>query len=124
MAWGDRVSLVGNSFGGFLATHFAIQLPERVTKLVLIGPGVDVPRHAGLLRQDVRAEGRVPDAAVAAGRDRVMRACEEWMYAGLPRDPPWSELFDARLLHGGTVNQVFPRVFTRTSSPGSRRRCC
>jgi pimeloyl-ACP methyl ester carboxylesterase len=35
------------------------------------------------------------------------------MYAGLPRDPAWSELFDVGLVHGGTVNQVFPRVFTR-----------
>ena len=30
---------LGNSLGGFLATHFAMELPDRVDKLVLIGPG-------------------------------------------------------------------------------------
>ena len=34
---GDH-ALVGNSFGGFLATTFAMAFPDRVTRLVLIGP--------------------------------------------------------------------------------------
>jgi 2-hydroxymuconate-semialdehyde hydrolase len=33
----DKVSLVGNSFGGGLALAFAARWPERVDKLVLMG---------------------------------------------------------------------------------------
>lgn len=36
----DRVHLVGYSFGGTIAPHFAIQHPERVKSMVLISPGL------------------------------------------------------------------------------------
>ena len=32
------LNLVGNSYGGFTAAYFAMKLPDRVQKLVLIGP--------------------------------------------------------------------------------------
>lgn len=35
----DRVCLVGQSYGGWLALNFAIAAPERVQKLVLLSPG-------------------------------------------------------------------------------------
>ena len=35
----DRVSLVGMSFGGWLALNYAVAAPERVQKLVLLSPG-------------------------------------------------------------------------------------
>jgi pimeloyl-ACP methyl ester carboxylesterase len=40
----DRVSLIGNSMGGFFSLVFALEHPERVEKLVLIGApaGIDV----------------------------------------------------------------------------------
>lgn len=106
-------SLVGNSFGGFLATHFAIELGDRVNRLVLIGPG---STFRGMPAFYLRMF--VPKAAYLLvpwlpGRERAMRACEAWMYAGLARDPAWSTLFHLVLLHGGTANQVFPRVFSR-----------
>ncbi|NNM45610.1 alpha/beta fold hydrolase [Knoellia koreensis] len=45
----DRVSIVGNSFGGGLAMHLAARAPERVDRLVLMGSvGVDFPLTAGL----------------------------------------------------------------------------
>ncbi len=47
----DRVSLVGNSFGGGLALSFATRWPERVHKLVLMGSmGVVFPITDGLDR--------------------------------------------------------------------------
>lgn len=36
----DRVHLVGYSFGGTIAPHFAIEHPERVKSIVLISPGL------------------------------------------------------------------------------------
>lgn len=45
----DKVSLVGNSFGGGLAIAFATRWPERVDKLVLMGSvGVSFPITEGL----------------------------------------------------------------------------
>ena len=47
----DKVSLVGNSFGGGLALAFAARWPERVDKLVLMGSmGVTIPITEGLDR--------------------------------------------------------------------------
>jgi pimeloyl-ACP methyl ester carboxylesterase len=47
----DKVSLVGNSFGGGLAIAFAARFPERVDKLVLMGSmGVVFPITEGLDR--------------------------------------------------------------------------
>lgn len=39
----ERLTLVGHSFGGFLATMYAAEFPERVEKLILVAP-------AGLIR--------------------------------------------------------------------------
>jgi pimeloyl-ACP methyl ester carboxylesterase len=35
-----KANLVGYSYGGFLATNFAIANPERVTRLILLAPGI------------------------------------------------------------------------------------
>jgi pimeloyl-ACP methyl ester carboxylesterase len=39
----DRVNLLGMSFGGFLALHYASAAPERVQSLVLLSPGGLLP---------------------------------------------------------------------------------
>ncbi|MFG1603175.1 alpha/beta fold hydrolase [Actinoplanes sp. NPDC049265] len=45
----DRVSVVGNSFGGALALRLAVEAPERVDRLVLMGSaGVRFPITPGL----------------------------------------------------------------------------
>lgn len=45
----DRVSLVGNSFGGALAMHLAKSAPDRIDRLVLMGSvGIDFPITDGL----------------------------------------------------------------------------
>lgn len=42
----DRVDLVGASFGGWLAAELAVHSPERVRRLVLLGPaGLRIPEH-------------------------------------------------------------------------------
>ena len=47
----EKTSLVGNSFGGALALRIAIQHPERIDKLVLMGSmGVTFPITEGLER--------------------------------------------------------------------------
>ncbi|MEL6591980.1 MAG: alpha/beta hydrolase [Bacteroidota bacterium] len=45
----DRVSIAGNSLGGWLAWEFALDYPERVERLVLIdAAGVEIHRHIPL----------------------------------------------------------------------------
>jgi pimeloyl-ACP methyl ester carboxylesterase len=39
----DRVSLVGMSFGGWLALNYAVAVPERVRTLILLSPGGLLP---------------------------------------------------------------------------------
>jgi pimeloyl-ACP methyl ester carboxylesterase len=107
------LALIGNSFGGFLATYFAMELPARVDKLVLIGPGSTIHRMPAFYLRVFAPKALYLLMPWLPGCARAMRACESWMYAGLPRDPVWSQLFRLTLLHGGTANQVFPRVFTR-----------
>jgi 2-hydroxymuconate-semialdehyde hydrolase len=47
----ERVGIVGNSFGGGVALHFADRAPERVSRLVCMGSvGVRFPITAGLER--------------------------------------------------------------------------
>jgi pimeloyl-ACP methyl ester carboxylesterase len=47
----ENASLVGNSFGGAIAVRIAVQHPQRVDKLVLMGSmGVDFPITEGLER--------------------------------------------------------------------------
>lgn len=38
----DTLYLAGNSYGGFTAAYYAMKLPERVRKLVLIGPAATI----------------------------------------------------------------------------------
>lgn len=41
----ERMVLVGHSMGGYLATHYALQYPNRVSKLILASPvGIPVPK--------------------------------------------------------------------------------
>jgi 2-hydroxy-6-oxonona-2,4-dienedioate hydrolase len=47
----NRVVLIANSFGCQVATDFALRYPERVARLVLIGPTIDPARHSA--RQQV-----------------------------------------------------------------------
>lgn len=44
----ERFKLIGNSFGGSLALHVARRHPDRVSRAVLMGPGVRRPISAGL----------------------------------------------------------------------------
>jgi 3-oxoadipate enol-lactonase len=56
------VHVIGCSMGGSLAIDFAIDHPERVSKLVLVGAGVsgqkDDPRHEGLYAEAMAADER------------------------------------------------------------------
>jgi pimeloyl-ACP methyl ester carboxylesterase len=90
-----------------------MKLPDRVRKLVLIGPAATI--HAML---PFNLHMFLPKAMYMffpklPGIQRVMRWSSHWMHKGLPPDPLWEPLFYRLLVYGGLINQVFPRVYTK-----------
>ena len=83
---GGRAAYVGYSMGGRLALHLAVQQPEQVERLVLVGA------TAGLDTDDERAERRHADEALAAAleRDGLDTFLQRWLdnplFATLPKD--------------------------------------
>ena len=108
----DTLSLVGNSYGGFTAAYYAMKLPDRVRKLVLIGPAATIYKmmpfyvHMFIPKALYGFFPRLP------GQERAMRSSVDWMHAGLPSDPLWEPLFYRSLVYGSLINQVFPRVYS------------
>lgn len=62
----ERLTLIGHSFGGFLAALYAAEFPDRVDRLVLIAPAgvLQMPPTDGGLYEQVRRH--LPEGRVAA----------------------------------------------------------
>lgn len=72
-----RVSLVGNSLGGATALDFAVAHPEKVDRLVLVGPGLSgFPWGPTDLNEPWRIEAR---AAIARGD--TVAAARAWLHS-------------------------------------------
>lgn len=52
----ERITLIGHSFGGFLATLYAIEFPEHIESLILVSPAevVKLPNQSGGLYSFVK----------------------------------------------------------------------
>ena len=93
---GGRATYLGYSMGGRLALHLALQAPELVERLVLIGA------TAGIADEAERAERRRADDALAdrIEAEGVATFLEEWLrqplFASLP---PGAAHLDARLVN-------------------------
>lgn len=71
----DQVDVVGNSLGGAIAVHLALEHPDRVRNLVLMGPGgVSPPLLAPLPTEGIRL---LIEFCENPNRDRLVR----WMRA-------------------------------------------
>ena len=62
-AGSERAALVGTSLGGRVALELALESPERVTALVLVGSGIDGHEWS----QEVEAFGEAEEEALARG---------------------------------------------------------
>ena len=109
----DTLYLAGNSYGGFTGAYYAMKMPERIRKLVLIGPAATIHAmpsfytHMFIPKMIYILFPRLP------GLKGVMRRSVDWMLNGLPRDPLWEPLFYHSLVYGLSINQVFPRVYSK-----------
>jgi pimeloyl-ACP methyl ester carboxylesterase len=109
----DTLFLVGNSYGGFTAAYYAMKLPERVRKLVLVGPASTIHAMRPFMFHMFVPKGLYMAAPWLPGSGRVMSASVNWMHAGLARDPIWAPLFVETMKHGKLINRVFPRVYVK-----------
>jgi pimeloyl-ACP methyl ester carboxylesterase len=109
----DTLYLAGNSYGGFTAAYYAMKLPERVRKLVLIGPAATIaPMRPFYIHMFIpkATYGFFPKLP---GVERVMQHSVDWMHKGLPYDPLWKSFFYNAMVYGGLINQVFPRMYSK-----------
>ena len=107
----DKTSVVGNSFGGFLALSLASLRPERIDRVVLISPvgvfaSIVWKFFYGALRMGMAyLTGKMgkPDVTVFLGRDVHLD----------PLDAPWANLVSMVLSEGVRVNAAFPKEFSK-----------
>jgi pimeloyl-ACP methyl ester carboxylesterase len=110
----ERTSIVGCSFGGFLALNQAALTPDRVERVVLISPaGTFASQYwrlffamrvrAPVLRLARRLTGRkrAPSLADLGGRR-------------LPRDTLWSALIGLTMAEAPEVSVIAPAVLSKT----------
>jgi pimeloyl-ACP methyl ester carboxylesterase len=109
----DTLYLVGNSYGGFTGAYYAMKLPERVRKLVLIGPASTIDSMKPFMTHMFLPKAVYQTLPWLPGGERVMRRSVDWMRGDLPRDPLWEPLFCQTMINGRLINQVFPRVFSK-----------
>jgi pimeloyl-ACP methyl ester carboxylesterase len=109
----DTLYLAGNSYGGFTAAYYAMKLPDRVRKLVLVGPASTIHAMRPFMLHMFVPKGLYQAVPGLPGLDRVVRSSVNWIHAGLPADPLWEPLFLETMKHGKLINRVFPRVYTR-----------
>jgi pimeloyl-ACP methyl ester carboxylesterase len=109
----DTLYLAGNSYGGFTAAYYAMKLPERIRKLVLIGPAATISSMRPFYTHMFIPKAVYGFFPKVPGVKRVMRRSVDWMHKGLPHDPLWEPLFYSSMVYGGLINQVFPRVYSK-----------
>lgn len=109
----DTLYLAGNSYGGFTAAYYAMKLPDRIRKLVLIGPAATIAPMRPFYTHMFIPKAMYGFFPKLPGVKRAMRGSVDWMHKGLPADPLWEPFFYSSLVYGGLINQVFPRMYTK-----------
>lgn len=109
----DTLYLIGNSYGGFTSAYYAMKLPERVRKVVLIGPAATIAPMRPFYVHMFIPKAMYGFFPKLPGVKQVMRSSVSWMHRGLPFDPLWEPFFYCSMVYGGLINQVFPRVYSR-----------
>lgn len=109
----DMLYLVGNSYGGFTAAYYAMKLPERIRKLVLIGPAATISPMRPFMLHMFIPKAMYMFLPGVPGLKHTMHHGVKWMHKGLPIDPLWEPFFYNSMVHGGLINQVFPRVYSK-----------
>jgi pimeloyl-ACP methyl ester carboxylesterase len=109
----EKADLVGNSNGGFFALETALNLPERVNKVVLIDPAATfVQMWAWWLRVLIPAHIIAP----LIGSEQMVLNAYGWLWQDFPMEGSFAELRRISKIAGAglrpTINRASPRVFS------------
>jgi|SRR5580700_10297495 pimeloyl-ACP methyl ester carboxylesterase len=111
----ERASIVGNSYGGFLALSQASLTPERIDRIVLLSPAETLAPIGWRFYAHILPLGFL--GLLPRFRAGAFAAMMRWMENGTPRDPRDENLEDLMkisALEGRPAGIVWPRVFSRT----------
>jgi pimeloyl-ACP methyl ester carboxylesterase len=99
----DRADFIGNSVGAFHVVNFAFHSPEKVRRMILIGPAATFsqifPFYINTFPGGI------------TGWTWFVRHAVKWIENGVPFESKFHDLFCLTLKYGKSANQVFPRVF-------------
>jgi pimeloyl-ACP methyl ester carboxylesterase len=110
----ERASIVGNSYGGFLALSQASLTPGRIDRIVLLSPAETLAPIGWKFYAHILPLGFL--GLLPRFRTRVLAAMMSWMANGIPIDPRDEnivELMKISVLEGRPAGIVRPRVFSR-----------
>lgn len=99
----DKAFFVGNSVGAYHIMNYYLHFPQRVNKMVLIGP-------AATFRQIMPFYFHTFPGGMT-GWSPLVKHAVNWVENGVPFDEEFRKLFYLLLKHGKATNQVFPTVF-------------
>ena len=100
----DRCDFVGNSVGAYHIANFALNEPDRVKSMTLIGPAatfIKIPKFY---------LNTFPGGIT--GWAFLVKHAVKWIENGSQFDPIFYNLFYLLLKYGKSANQVFPAVMT------------
>jgi len=113
-----RATLVGLSLGGIVAADFALEHPERVERLVLVGSGL---RGAGLPPDEKAVAARRVGAA--EGAERYFEAfLESDLLAGLRRRPREREAMRRMMVENYKANAYISAGYSQSPEPPTAKR--
>lgn len=100
----ESADFIGNSVGAFHVANFALHAPEKVKRMILIGP-------AATFRQIMPFYLNTFPGGMT-GWSFLVRHAVNWIENGVPFETGFHKLFYLTLKYGKSANQVFPRVFS------------
>ncbi len=108
----DRAAVVGHSYGGMVATRFALHYPERTSHLVLVNSIALADGRAGRGWSEPQpAAGRSYQAALSTIRGHVAEWRDEYLeyvriHYGWGLSPDWPRLAMVRALNGDVIRST------------------
>lgn len=108
-----RTSIVGCSFGGFLAVNQVLLTPERIARVVLISPAGTFVGLSWRFHYVMRIRGPLLKLARRLSGTSKAPSLADLDPRLVPRDRRWSALMAVTMAERPTVSVIPPAVFTK-----------
>ncbi|UHA73388.1 alpha/beta fold hydrolase [Paenibacillus sp. 481] len=107
----EQATIVGHSIGGRIATEFALAYPQRVTKLVLVAPGLSGYNHSeGFMSMITETQAVAPD--IDKMTEISLQACLYRLVMASPQRDFFVQMHKhnmAKMFEWGTSEAVWPQ---------------